>query len=499
MPVRRLIFSAIAISSSALAVAQDAVPPSPLSPAPKIAGDIHVDPATGIDSNDGRTAPVKTIARAIKLSKPGDTVHLARATYFESLDLSLKHGEPGRPITVDGHGSTLEGSEPVRASDWENLGNGLYRKVKLMPRMDDAMLARWFFLWGNKMNRMGRGAKGPIAPLKKPAELAENEWTYLKDEDAFYLRVPAGPGLDAAGVRYPARSNAVAFGGNGSHLVVRNITVTHVYNDGYNVHGAQRSLVFENIAAIECGDDGFSAHEDGDCRIHGFVSIGNATGLCDTGTSRTYYKDVFIKDCVSYDLFFIGADHSLEDALVESSSQRAFSLDGSRLASGQVCTLRMRNVLLRRTGEGPQEMRIGRAGAVDAERCTIDGLAIQVTPGGSAAFRHCLVGGTPKPAITLWANTLWRAEGNVYDVISIRVDKTFFAPEKFADFQRLMGGDAGSQMGPLSAPDAGIGADEASLKKLRPPATSPDSATFHGLPPQPPCPAGPPVPTSTPA
>jgi hypothetical protein len=36
--------------------------------------------------------------------------------------------------------------------------------------------------------------------------------------------------------------------------------IGHFYNDGFNVHGAQRHLVYQNIAAIECGDDGFSAH-----------------------------------------------------------------------------------------------------------------------------------------------------------------------------------------------------------------------------------------------
>ena len=198
----------------------------------------------------------------------------------------------------------LDGSEPVHAADWESLGGGLFRKVKLMPRMDDAMLARWFFLWDGKMNHMNRTSKGPSASLKKPADLQRDEWTYVKDEDAFYILLASERSLDAANIRYPARSSGVIESIAGSHLTVRNVVATHVYNDGYNIHGAQRDMVFENIAAIECGDDGFSAHEDGDCRIDGFVSIGNSTGMCDTVSSVTHFRNVFIRDCLGYDVFF---------------------------------------------------------------------------------------------------------------------------------------------------------------------------------------------------
>jgi hypothetical protein len=450
------------------------------SPFPAIGtGNIHVDPIKGDDTRDGVTGPVRTIARAIRLAQPGDTVHLTPATYFESVDLSGKHGEPGRPITVDGHGAILDGSEPVKLAEWEALGNGLYRKVKLMPRMEDAMLSRWFFLWDDRMNHMGLCSKGPSQPLKKPAELLPSEWTYVKEESAFYVKLPADKGLDSVRIRYPLRSNGVTYSREGSHLVVRNITATHVHNDGFNIHGAQRELVFENIAAIECGDDGFSAHEDGDCRIDGFVSIGNATGLCDTGTSRTYYKNVYIKDCVGYDLFFIGLEHSLENAIIESSAARAFHLDGFRLTDGQTCTLRMRNVSLRRVGGGPNELRVGRGGVLEAERCTISNLNIQVTPGGNAAIRKSLVDGEPKPEVILWTNSLWRSEGNVYDVASWKVGQQVFSAGKLEDFQRLTGSETGSREAPSgeathgivaatsSAAPGMVGADPELLQPLR--------------------------------
>ena len=450
------LFLAIALHTFALAA--DSTPPG---------RDLRVDPKLGSDANDGVAAPVRTIARGIRLAQPGDTVHLATARYFESADLTNKNGEAGRPITLDGHGAVLDGSEPVRAADWEARGDGLFRKVKLLPRTDDAIVGRWFFLWDGKMNHMGRTSKGKSAPLKKPAELQPGEWTYVQDEDAFYLRVAVGPGqgLDAADIRYPARSSGVIESGKGSHLVVRNVIATHVYNDGYNIHGAQRDMVFENIAAIECGDDGFSAHEDGECRIDGFVSIGNSTGMCDTVSSVTHYRNVFIRDCLGYDVYFISdSPHSIENGIVESSAARAF--DAGQLTDRPQlgpCSVVLKNVHFRRTG-GPQEIRVSRNAKLSAERCTFTGLNVQVTPGGEIFARQCVFGGEPKPDILLHANTLWRGSGNVLDVKSLRMDKMTFTETTFAAFQKLTG-DETSRWG--AAKDANdVGADDAALKPL---------------------------------
>lgn len=427
---------------------------------------LRVDPRSGDDKNDGVANLLKTIARAIRVAQPGDTIHLATARYFESADLTNKNGEPGKPITLDGHGAVLDGSEPVRAADWESLGGGLFRKVKLLPRTDDAIVGRWFFLWDGKMNHMGRTSKGKSPPLKKPADLQPDEWTYVKDEDAFYIRLAPERSLDAANIRYPKRSSGVIESGKGSHLTVRNIIATHVYNDGYNIHGAQRAMVFENIAAIECGDDGFSAHEDGECRIDGFVSIGNSTGMCDTVSSVTHYRNVFIRDCLGFAVFFIGdSPHSIENAIVESGTARAFdaSQHADRSQKGP-CSVVLKNVRFHRVG-GPREIRVTRNAKLDAERCTFLGLDVQVTPGGEMSARRCVFGGEPKPNILLGADTVWRGTRNVFDVKSLQRDKTTFTGETFGEFQKITGSDADSQWG-AGTKASEAGADEASLKPL---------------------------------
>jgi hypothetical protein len=431
--------------------------------------EIRVDPEKGDDGGDGVSSPVRTIARAIKLAAPGDTIHLKPVTYHESAVFIDKHGEPDKPIILDGHGAVLEGSEPVTSAGWEKVGPGLFRRAKLYKATDDAIVGRWFLLWDGEMIRMNRCSKGPSEPLKHVEELQPKEWTYVKEEDAFYLRLSPGQDLDTANIRYPARSSSVVFAKAGSNITVRNLTGTHPYNDGFNIHGAQRNLVFENITAIECGDDGFSAHEDATCRIDGFTSIGNATGLCDTGTSQTHYQNVFIRDCHGFDLYFIGLEHSLEKAVIESSAAKTFWLDGNHLEEGGHCRLQMRNVLIRRVGGAPQELRIGRGGSLHAIRCTFEGVNVMVTPSGAVDFRQCLFRkGKFQPEALVFPNSIWRGAGNLYDFKSLRIAQTSYEPESFADFQKATASEVDSSWQVPEDIPLTLGADEASLKFLEP-------------------------------
>lgn len=342
-------------------------------PAAAAGRSLHVDPAQGDDRHDGVALPVKTIARAIRLAQPGDTIHLAPAVYYETADFSNKHGDLGNPITLDGHGAVLDGSEPVTADQWESLGGGLFRKQHLLKHVDEAIVGRWFLLWNGRMNHMGRTMKGPKVPLKKPAELEPGEWTYAADEEAFYLRLAPGESLDAANIRYPARSAGIIESMATSHITVRNLTNTHVYNDGCNIHGITRDCRFEHIASIDCGDDGFSAHDDCQCEIDGFTSIGNSTGIADAGASVTHYRRVLIRDCLGIDVLMIGdGAHSLTNAVVLSSAATPLST-GPESGAGQVpCRLRLENVLFRRVGP-PAEMRVARGSALALERCTLWG------------------------------------------------------------------------------------------------------------------------------
>jgi hypothetical protein len=352
------------------------------------------------DLRVGIDPEVPTIHHAIKLAAPGDTIHLeAGKVYHDYAGFYGKKGEPGKPITLDGHGATLEGSDPLDPAQWTEVSPGHYTCARLMPTLNGAMLARWFFLFDGQMQRMGRVSKGKSAPLKAPDELAPGEWTFVetsppaKDhgvaiEGVFHLRLAPGQTLAEANIAVPVRSAGVQFGGENAHLVIRNLTATHPYNDGFNIHGDCREVVFENIRAIECGDDGISAHGTCQYRADGLVSIGNATGICDTGTAQTSYRNVFIADCVGFDLFFLDEGrYSLSNVVVFSSAQNPFVVTGR--ATGD-CRLIMDNVHLHRLVE-PRFGNIAARAFVEGTRCTFEGLDLKGT--GTATWENTLIHG----------------------------------------------------------------------------------------------------------
>jgi hypothetical protein len=356
-----------------------------------LADDLHV----GVDP------AFPTIHHAIKAAKPGDTIHLEKKTYSDYAGFFGKKGEPGKPITLDGHGATLEGSDPLRPEQWQEIGPGLFAAADLLPRLDPAVVSRWFFLFNGRMQLMGCTSKGKHTPLKQPGELLAGEWTFVRDASreqagskqiygTFFIKLAPGQKLADANIRAPARSAGVQFSGDNAHLVIRNLTATHAYNDGFNIHGDCRECVFENIRAIECGDDGISAHESAQYRVNGFVSIGNSTGICDTGTAETTYADVFISGCHAYDLYFLDEGrYKLRNALVISSAQNPFTVTGR--ATGN-CSLTMENVLFRRVRE-PRTGQIASRAVVSGTRCTFEGMSFRIV--GEARFENSLLNGNP--------------------------------------------------------------------------------------------------------
>jgi hypothetical protein len=357
------------------------------------------------DINVGKEVP--TIHAAIKAAQPGDTIHLEPKIYRDYAGFYGKKGEPGKPITLDGHGATLEGSDPIDPAKWREVSPGLFANEDLMPGLSDAAIGRWFFLFDGKMQLMGRTSKGKSAPLKKPEELQSGEWTFVKAPSrekppskaiygTFFIKLAPGQQLAEAKIFAPMRSAGVQFGGDNAHLVIKNLTATHPYNDGFNIHGDCREVVFENIRAIECGDDGISAHESAQYRVDGFVSIGNSTGICDTGTAQTSYKNIFLARNVAFDLYFLDEGrYSITNALVLSSAQNPFT------ATGRVkgdCRLDLENVLLRRLVE-PRLGIIALNSVVTGKRCTFENLDFKVT--GAAHWKNCLINSNPAPDGTL--------------------------------------------------------------------------------------------------
>jgi hypothetical protein len=393
------------------------------------AADLRVDPILGDDANDGIAKPLKTIPKAISIASPADTIHLLPMVYRDWAPFLDRSGEPGRPITLDGHGAILDGCDVLNSMGWTEHKPGLYSHSDLMP-LTDAIIDRWFFVFDGKLNRMSRCSKGPCEPLKQPEALAENEWTFVKDEErtktarlgyihgTFWIRLAKGVSIEEAKLEYPFRMAGVAMRGSTSHIVVRNLTSKRPYNDGFNLSDCQ-DIEFENIQAIDCGDDGMSAH--GDCQYHvrGFRSIGNATGICDTGNSDTVYDDIFIDRCIGFDLYFLDSGrYQISDAIVRSESTRPLYLLG-RDAPAIPCRLELNRVHIERKGSGG-EVRVSPNCQLNATDCTFLNLDWHVA-GGTATLENCTIGGMVhdeqprKPRLIMGKDAAWLGNGNRFD------------------------------------------------------------------------------------
>ncbi len=433
-----------------------------------VAADLHVDPKDGDDAMDGQCAPVRTISRAIRLAMAGDTIHLRPMVYHDWAAFFDKSGEPGKPITLDGHGATLDGCDPLDPTGWVEVEPGLFRNDNLMP-LTDAIIDRWFFVRDGKLNRMSRCSKGPSEPFKSPDTLKPGEWTFVKDTErtkaaragyifgTFWLKLPPGQPIGDAKIEVPTRMAGVAMHGKCAHLVVRNLTSTRPYNDGFNLSDC-RDVLFENIRAIDCGDDGISAHGECQYRVDGFTSIGNATGICDTGNSETTYRRVFIRDCIGFDLFFLDTGrYSVSDAVIQSSAAKALYLQ-AREKPAEPCRVSLDNVLIRRE-RTENEVRVSPNCILTAKRVTFLNLDVQAT-GGEINCERCFIGGTVpaktprKPLMHLWKDATWRGVGNWYDFGSVRVGQSSFTAATFDGFRQSVLSDRESRWQPATEADA---------------------------------------------
>jgi hypothetical protein len=318
------------------------------------ARDIYVNNLTGNDSNTGNseTAALLTIARAQTLFNAGDTIHLCNtgSVYREVFGFSKLIGKADGYVTVDGHGATVSGSDKIVDADWQMAGPGLYKNDTIYDKFkfNKEIIWRFFFVFDGKMNRMGTCMKGKSIPLKAPKDLLEKEWTFVTAEKAFYIKIDPAKKLADYNIEIPVRSNGVSIHNSTDYLTVRNLTATHVYNDGYGLSGDGKNILLENIQSIDCGDDGISAHANSGARIKGFYSSGNGTGICDTGNSQTHYEDVLIENIVGVDLYFLlektgKAVHSIKNSVIIANGNKQLIIESGKPDSEQ--TVDMDNVL----------------------------------------------------------------------------------------------------------------------------------------------------------
>jgi hypothetical protein len=388
------------------------------------ANEFYVDNEKGNDSTDGLAAkpgpgsgPKKTLASAVALLTPGDTLHLvATATpYHDTILLNDLAGTVDHPVIIDGHGATITGCDPLR-DDWVSAGEpGLYKSDQLINQLKEAneetKLQRMFFLFDGVQQRMGRTSKGALTKFKEPAELQPGEWTYDQATKTFYVKVQST--LSDVKVEAPYRQNGVALRGRKGleFVTVRNLVCVHVLNDGFNLHGYNvRNVRFENIAAYENGDDGYSPHEDVESSVDGYWASGNTSGVALALASKTKMTNMHLEGNFAGEyLTGIGGkattDEVTNSVFIASAGGQPFLLgkhqDGAKV--------KLDNVQI--SAPDKRSIEISEKGVVEGRRLTVVGPNWSV--GGSAQIQESAIGGK---SLNCLPGGTWKGEKNIYDI-----------------------------------------------------------------------------------
>jgi len=406
-----------------------------------------VDGVRGDDANDGIAAPFRTIARGAAAVGPGDTLVLVPMDepYRETMSLR-RHGLPGAPITIEGGGAVLSGSDPAPAEGWQEGEGGVW-SVPLAAH--DRMMVfgpeRHFF--------KGRSA----------TELQPEQWFWAGG--TFYFRPAEGRRPNDYGLLLASmagRPSGIATSGAG-WIIVRDLTCINFWNDGFNLHGGTGPMWFENITGNWNGDEGFSAHENAESYVRGGEFAHNYWhGITDIIFSRTHFAGVVCRDNRAAGVLFYGGMHSLTDCEISGSpinvglmpaSPNQFPLgDRHLLASGLT---NLRNVVVRSADDEVGVQVASGAGCV-IEHSLVEGGSpvIDVQPGGTAFVVNSVVRGNGEREVV--ADGGYLADHNVYFPGRFLIAGADYGPEQFADYRTATGNDANSVIGEPAFDESGV-------------------------------------------
>ena len=300
------------------------------------AAEIHVDYENGKnDGNGSKENPYPNTRIAAGLAKPGDLIRIAKASkpIRNNIFIDKADGTQEKPIVIDAGFNTFLGTVPLDPAQFISIGNNVY-KTRAPRSMIPGLRYRYFFLYQGKRIGMGQSSKTQSEKLKKVGDLKDLEWTLerLPKSDTnpnsllchLYFKVPAGKTLESLRIEEPAENlhSGIVTEGKIRYVTVKNAVVKNFWNDGSNFHYDCRGIVVENIAAIECNDDGTSAHETCEVTARNYLVAGCHTGFCHVQQAKFTHENFYITDIIAKDIYLLNTGgNSLKNIVIEGSSK----------------------------------------------------------------------------------------------------------------------------------------------------------------------------------
>ena len=227
--------------------------------------DFYVDNVGGDDSRDGSAptvtgatiGPFRTIGRALRATKKGDRVILAKTPTPYRGNITLQGGShsgyPRMPFTLIGNGATLDGRETIPSRAWSHHKGDVY-KIRLQYKS----YAR-LFLDGQAVPMV----RVPFSAKKIP-DLAQKQGCIYRGHVYFRTENGNSPlpyNFSLATQRVGITLYEVR------HVVIQDLNVVGFQLDGINAHDGVVGAEFINLQSQNHGRAGFAVTGASSVRI----------------------------------------------------------------------------------------------------------------------------------------------------------------------------------------------------------------------------------------
>jgi len=198
--------------------------------------------------NEGGTAgPVRTLAKALRLSERSDHIILENTgqPYRESVSLvgSRHSGLPKEPLVIEGHGAVLDGTAPVPTGHWKFYRDNIFSFRP--PRMGPQQL----FLNGRPAARLLASDKAEVLPDMDPGQ-------WCSHRGYFYFAVGGGKLPDDCNLTYASLPTGITLY-QVEHVRIENLKVQGFQLDGIHLH-AGRHVVLHKVTVQGNGNSGIT-------------------------------------------------------------------------------------------------------------------------------------------------------------------------------------------------------------------------------------------------
>ncbi len=237
------------------------------------ARDIYVSNTAGDDRRDGadaraqlpRHGPLRTISKALRLTRPGDRIIVenTRLPYRETLSLigSRHGGSPIGPLVIEGGGATLDGSIQIPPNRWKHHAGNVfwYQPARLGQQQ--------LFVNGPPAVRHPLARSGVALPPLEPLE-----WCLWQGKIYFRVeprRLPGDYVLSCCGLQTGITLYHVR------DVLIRDLTVQGFALDGIAVHDVVRDVRLARVTSRANGASGVSVRGASWLELDGCLLVDN--------------------------------------------------------------------------------------------------------------------------------------------------------------------------------------------------------------------------------